>query len=459
MSNKNRKLKKKQINKDKKSDKVGLIIAIIVGVATIIGTIVSVIAYVFPRSGEQIINQSNVNGHNIVAKEDATVNIYDHTIDLNYSNSKYEEGQELYKQAKYDEALECFSKALEYHEKNHHVDSDTAKIQSAIGLTNKSLGSYDDSIKSYTRAIGIQKSIKGDEYVLGYYYYLRATVFSENHQLKKAENDLDESEKLLKSSDPEVGTEILYSEASIDELKGVIRFQSAYSEHSDFDVGEVLGYTFIDSYYYFCKALDYKNKVGLTSQNNLNSLPISTSESEINIGDKEIAEIMVNRATVLLCMQKYEASIKDCENALEIYDTYPNEPTDHVRDAYFILATSKQYQYYLVSGGSDSDDEINNEYYNLMKKALDWSIEWTGDSFETAKSYECLGMAAMIKEDYYESLELFEKAKEIHERNGSDQGDVDIFISKIKMIIEEGEATSVPGSYDGFVYTTVQWTN
>ena len=415
MSNRNKRIKvEKQPNIDKKHH-IKEIISIIVAIATVAGAIAGVTTCAISGENGQNINQQNVNGNNIVATLGATVNIYDHVIDLDYSNAKYEEGQELFKQAKYSEALECFQKAIEYHENNNHADDDTAKIQSAIGLTNKCLGKYEESIKSYTRAIGIQKSIKGGEYVLGYYYYLRAVVFSENHQLQKAENDLEESTELLKANESKNDQEQLYSETAINELKGVIQLQSAYSEHSGFDVGEVLGYTFKDSYNSFCRALENQDE-----------------------DNKEVAEILINRATVLLCLQQYSQSIQDSEKALDIYSRHHNEPTDHVRDAYFLLATAKQYQYYMTPGNNETNNEINNEYYSLMNEALKWSIEWTGESFGTAKSYECLGMAAMIKGDYDDALELFKSAKSIHEKNGSDLGSVNEFISSTEMIIEDG---------------------
>jgi len=159
MSNRNKRIKvEKQPNIDKKHH-IKEIISIIVAIDNEAGAIAGVTTCAISGNNGQNINQQNVNGDNIVATLGATVNIYDHVIDLEYSNTKYEEGRELFKQAQYGDALECFEKAIQYHENNNHTDGDTAKIQSAIGLTNKCLGKYEESIKSYTRAIGIQKSI------------------------------------------------------------------------------------------------------------------------------------------------------------------------------------------------------------------------------------------------------------------------------------------------------------
>ena len=70
-----------------------------------------------------------------------------------------------------------------------------------------------------------------------------------------------------------------------------------------------------------------------------------------------------------------------------------------------------------------------------MKKGLDWSRKWTGDSFETGKACETMAMASMMKGQYEEGLELLEEAKRIYDKTGADPGDIDYSIEMTKRVI------------------------
>lgn len=453
------------------------------GLAALGAFLWAIFVYFFPPKTEpkQSIQGNMVDATNEVMGNNAPVYIVsavsptERPIDLSYSNSLYFQGQELFNQAMYEEALIKFSEALDYHKSTTHADEDTARIYSAIGLTYRCTGDYDKAIKAYSEAVGILKAEGSNE--LGYAYYLRAIVFEEDHQLEKALLDAENSRNLLDRSS-------LYTSSSINWLIGRIQFASAYSENSVFDTGEILGYTYDDSYNSFCLAIDDRN-LPLSSiakamavpkdyheyygieidpnemvifnwiekpENDKNSMTSMYPDIEMSDDgkmtmvlhtipkiyalpepDKEIATILIDRALTLNAMGYYQAAVEDCETVLKIYDQLPNSVTDRVRTAYFLLAESKFHEY--LRTHDIIGEDIKDEYYELMKKGLDWSRKWTGDSFETGKACETMAMASMMKGQYEEGLELLEEAKRIYDKTGADPGDIDYSIEMTKRVI------------------------
>lgn len=406
-------------------------------------------------------------------------------LDLSYSNALYSQGLELFNQAYYYDAFEMFEKTLEYHESNHNADVDTGYIHISMGLAFRCLGNYDEAIKAYTKAIGLLNSIEADE--CGYAYYLRSIAFLEDHQLEKAMQDITVAENLLVNGEGKY-----YSIASVENVIGQIQFNSAYSEHSPFDTGEILGYTFRDAYGSFCRAIDdlgldvssdaiydtsipspylelFAFKLGETNkyvqisdddiiynwyefpeddENRLTRVVRFGNIPENNMVEhiieipkkyvltkpnKEIAEILLNRALVLQCLSFHNAAIEDLETALKIYESMQPSITDKVRRICFTLAHAKLENYAFEHDGH-FNEETKNEYYNLMSKALQWSLKWSGDSFETGKAYEGMALAEIIRNNWEGAITNLKKAKRIYDNNNADPGAVIYYINMLEAI-------------------------
>ena len=127
--------------------------------------------------------------------------------------------------------------------------------------------------------------------------------------------------------------------------------------------------------------------------------------------DEKLGEILTNRAIAESSYGYYDKAIADCNAALIAYSYAPENKKSNIGDTYFIL------DYLLLCKDMTENGSVSEETYNIcydnQKKALDYYKEWAGISFNTAKSYECMGFTSMYCEKFDESIRYYTEAKDM----------------------------------------------
>lgn len=370
--------------------------------------------------------------------------------ELSYSNSRYRAGQEFFNNGEFDKALEMFDKAMSEYEEQSVANVNLARIQYAMGVTYKYKGNYEAAIEKYTIAIGTLKSLEEAEesdnikYELGYVYYLRGTAYVDSHQLEKGKIDLNACSDAVEHFKNDTGVEKWYDLASVHNAFGKLFFASAYSERSPYNTGEVLGYTYQDAYEAYNtalelkglrKALEYNDKIltylgdqiEVFDQLGTYSIPERNGKRKINSGeflnatesswyeisliDAETADILLNRASTVLCMGYDNAALYDCETALNIYDVIGPSVRSKVADVYFTISQIMLVQSYKKDGVMI--DEAKKQFIEYMSTGVQYNKKWIGDGFDTARLYESLGFAYLLDNQWDNAIGAFRTAKRI----------------------------------------------
>lgn len=383
----------------------------------------------------------------ILPRKETTVNNYyaDKPIELSYSNSRYCAGQEFFNNGEFEKALKMFEEAKEEHEQHSNADVNLARIQYAEGMTYKYKGDYENAVTNYTIAIGTLNSIekKSDDikYELGYVYYLRGMAYIDDHQLEKGRLDLNQCSDAVGYFHSGADAEQWYGEASVYNAYGRLYFASAYSECSSFDTGEILGYTYQDAYDAFNTALKFKglhkyvdgdtdgeiltyygDQVKIFEQLEVYSSSAQNSEGDeyfwntLSVIDVEAADILLNRASVVLCMGYYDAALCDCDAVLKIYDQIGPSVRSKVAYAYFTISQIMMEQ--SVSEGGELSEKAAKQFIEYMDEGVKYNKKWLGEGVDTAILYENLGGAYLFAEQWDEAIEAYEEAKGIFEDLG-----------------------------------------
>lgn len=418
----------------------GEIIAVVTLIVTFLGVAVAVVMPFWQQKGDTDIYYAG------------------QPVELSYSNSRYRAGQEFFNDGEFDKALEMFEQAMGEYEGQSVADVNLARIQYAMGVTYKYKGEYEAAIENYTIAIGtlksleeaeesddIKKDIKEDiKYELGYVHYLRGTAYVDSHQLEKGRIDLNACADAVGYFKGGAGVEKWYDLASVYNAFGELFFASAYSERSPYDTGEVLGYTYQDAYDAYNAALELKgvrkvfeddgkiltylgDQIKVFDQLGTYSMPEQDEEGKINFWefldviesswyeisfiDAEAADILLNRAGVVLCMGYYDAALYDCETALKIYDMIGPSVRSKVADAYFMISQIMLEQ--SAMGDGVLTDEAKKQFVEYMTIGVEYNEKWLGQSFATARLYESQGFAYLLDAQWDNAAGAFGEAKRI----------------------------------------------
>ena len=132
--------------------------------------------------------------------------------------------------------------------------------------------------------------------------------------------------------------------------------------------------------------------------------------------DEKLGEILTNRAVAESSYGYYDKAIADCEAALVAYSYAPENKRLNIGDTYFSLNYYMIYKDMMENG--NVSEETFDKCYDNQKKAIDYYKEWAGDSFNTAKAYECMGYTAMYCNKLDESIRYFTEAKNMFDDLG-----------------------------------------
>lgn len=165
--------------------------------------------------------------------------------ELNYSNALYAQGCEFLKQLDFQNAIQLFSEALDYHKELKHVDIDTARIEYALGIAYFDFGHFQEAVEQYNLALGTLSSLgatqavsdlvqkkstapltekekKQISYETAYVYYLRGSAYLGQYNFRKADADCKFCIEYAKQ-DPHTG----YSLVPVYQLRSVICLYSS----------------------------------------------------------------------------------------------------------------------------------------------------------------------------------------------------------------------------------------
>lgn len=388
--------------------------------------------------------------------------------DLSQINALYNQGRSFFTQGAYDKAITSYKEALTG---KNSVDVNTARIQYALGLAYKYNSNADEAITLYTQALGtlqslLEASASADktaiENEMKYVHYLLSAAYLEKKDFQRALDECNLCETVTKPDSLSADADYTFGPASVYNLRGQIYASSYYTSHSALLAMEEkdLGYTLDDALHSLEKAILEKNAQYAFRDSEdfapdnvhvdafvdwafLYTLhPMYWLKKGVYIlsqKDAEMAEILTNRASVLLMMGYYDFAIKDCEAALKIYEELPFHEKYNLYRTYLILSYAKLYSGFHEDGSID--DAAIADCHTYIRKGLEHTKAWYGENhFLTATAYENMGMADLLSRNYAEAIKNHREAKHIFKKLGlkEDAKKQTRFINKVKRIRAAG---------------------
>lgn len=388
--------------------------------------------------------------------------------DLSQVNAPYHQGKSFFTQGDYDSAIHSYKEALTA---NSGADVNTARIQYAMGLAYKYNSNADEALHMYTQALGTLQSLLESsaptehasiEQEMNYVHYLRSSAYLEKKDFQRALDECELCENAETDPLPEEDSEYTFGPASVYSLRGQIYAGSFYYSHSALVAMEEkdLGYTLEDALYYMEWAIKEKSQNILFDSEDLvpdnmyvpayynwaflmTLNPQYYSKGAVYVlsqKDAEMAEILTNRAQLLLMMGYHDASVKDCEAALEIYEDLPFHEQYNIYRTYLTLAYAKLFNGFNDDGSiQDTAIEDCGQY---IRKGLEHNKAWYGENhFLTATAYENAGWANLLSGNYTKAIEDLQMAKRIFKKLGmkEDAAKQSRFIQSVKEVKAAGE--------------------